>query len=352
MGLLSKLRKLFNKNIECGDEADGHLIYLYPSSNRVVNVGASIVVDDNHYAVFVCNDRVTDVLPPGKHKITAAALPTTFAKLKLDKPNKAGNYPKKFKADIYYFYKELMVQQKFCSYDKFFLKSEKFGKVKGFTEGLFDIQILDSERLMKILLIDRYYVPNKKGLEIISGLVGNEVNRIIEDLKVDFSEIILNPKMLVERLNPLINERCESLGIKVVNLEVTSFKLSKKVQRIVAQFVSERKQTEEQFLQTGIKYEPEQIVPDKVDISQNSQNNNSQMNYNNYNQANQQQNGPQIIRRGGGFSMNQSSAQNPNYNSQINSNEIFNGENKKVCKFCGQTIDVGYSFCPRCGFKQ
>ena len=363
MGLLANLRKMFNKNIECGEEITGHFIYLYPSGNRIVHVNSHIIVGDNYNAVFVCNDRVCDVLPPGKHKLTGATLPVTFSKLKLDKPTKNGSLPKKFKADVYFVYKEIMEQQQFCSFERFVKKSNDFGKVKGYTEGLFDIQVTDPEKLFKVLLIDRYYIPNKLGLKIASGYIGNEINRMLEASETSFTEMILKPAILKPMLNPAINERIENLGVKVYNVEVTSLKLNRKMQKKVAMFLHERKSVEDQFEQSGIKYTPEQIVPDKVDVSaqtplnasvmaQNQAENVSQANYQQpaFQQPQGNQTPPSIIRRGG-LQM-QNSVQQTEYNAKLNTSEVFNSENKKVCKFCNQTIDAGYSFCPRCGFKQ
>lgn len=366
MGFLSSLRKIFNKNIECGEELVGHFIYLYPSSNRIVHVGSHIIVPDEYFAVFVCNDRVTDVLPPGKHKISGAVLPKSFSKTKIDKPNKYGNYKKKFKADIYYVFKGVMEQQQFCSFDKFFKKSSHFGRVKGYTEGLFDIQVTDPEQMFKVLLIDRYYIKNKEGIKLVAGYVGNEVNRMLESGELGFTEIILNPAAFKQALNPAINARLENLGIRVYNLEVSSFKLNRKLQKQVALFLTERKQVHDQFEQSGIKYTPEQIVPDKVDVSSPSPQQptslteevnepvKQQSNYNqpfNQNVAGQNNTPPQIIRRGG-FNPQQPLQQNTEYKAQINTSEVFKSENKKVCKFCNTTIDGAAMFCPKCGFKQ
>lgn len=338
MGLIAKLKKLFNKNIECGDELDGHFIYPYPNSKRIIHINSHIIVGDKYYAVFVCNDRVCDVLPPGKHKLTGATLPITYSKLKLDRPNKNGKLPKVFKADIYYVLKEPMLQQQFYSSEKFFKKSNTFGKVKGYSEGLCDIQILDAEKLFKVLLIDRYYIKPKQGLELTMNLVGNEVNRVIEQSKFGFSEIVLNPQVLNEEMKVDLNEKAEAFGVKLTNVEVTSFKLGKSVQKRVAEFLAERKQVEEQFANSGIKYQPEQVIPNKVDIAENTQVNTANVDTQ-----------PQIIRRGG-VKLEENSIQT--YNAKIDTSDVFSSQNQKVCKYCNKTIDDKYIFCPHCGFKQ
>ncbi|MBR2467773.1 MAG: SPFH domain-containing protein [Clostridia bacterium] len=342
MGLIANLKKLFNKNIECGDELDGHFIYPYPNSKRIIHVNSHIIVGDKYCAVFVCNDRVGDVLPPGKHKITAATLPTTFAKLRLDKPNKNGKIPKTFKADVYYVLKETLKQQQFYSSERFVKKSNTFGKVKGYSEGLCDIQVLDPEKLFKVLLIDRYYIKPKQGIELVMNLVGNEVNLVVEKSKHGFSEIVLNPQLLNEEMETDLNEKTDSFGVKISNAEVTSFKLSKKVQKKVAEFIAGRKSIESQFENSGIKYQPEQVVPNKVNINETSGQAQHQA-------AQHTDSQPQIIRRGG---LKLEENANQTYNAKLNTSEVFDGQNQKVCKYCNKTIGDKYVFCPHCGFKQ
>ncbi len=344
MGIFSVLKKLFNKNIECGDEINGHIVYAVPLKGRIVNVGANIVVNEGYSAVFVVNDRVSDVIPSGKHKIGGAVLPETFSKLKLDKADKNGNYQKKFKADIYFVLNKPIEKMEYTSNEPFFLKSEKFGRVKGYSEGLCDFQIVDPEKLFKVLLIDRPFVTTKEAKSLISILIGNEVNEVMERIKLEFSNIIINPKILNEYLNPEINNRTESFGVNANNVEVASLKLTRRLQKKVTEFIAERGSVERQFENSGIKYQPEPVVmPEKVDISTSLQQEKPVQFENASN--------PQIIRRGGNVS---APVANTNYEtSNINSGaELMQNGDKKVCKFCGQTIDVNYSFCPKCGFKQ
>ena len=345
MGLIAKLKKLFNKNIECGDELNGHLIYPYPNSKRIVHVNSHIIVDDSHYAVFVCNDKVCDILPSGKHKINGATLPIAFSRLRLDKPDKNGKYQKKFKADVYYVFKNVMPQQQFFSSEKFVKKSSRFGKVKGYSEGLCDVQILDAERLFKVLLIDRYYIRAKEGFEITMNLIGNEVNLVVEESKHGFSEIVLKPQILAEELDTALNEKAYEFGVKLENVEITSFKLGRKTQKAVAEFIAERKHVEEQFENSGIKYQPEQVIPNKVELNQSIQTSAETES----STQTEQQVPPQIIRRGG---VNLENNANTAYNAKLNTADVFQGSSQKVCKFCNKTIDGKYVFCPHCGFKQ
>ena len=346
MSIFSKLKSLFNKSIECGDELNGRLVYLYPLKGRIVHINSNIIVNDGYSAVFVVNDRVSDIIPSGKHKLGGAVLPVTFSRLKLDRPNKNENYEKKFRADIYYVLTSVLENVEYSSNEPFYAKSDKFGRIKGYAEGLCNIQIFEPEKLLKVLLIERPFIPNKQSKELITDLVGNEVNKMLAKSKVGFTEILLNPKVLTSVLNPAINEKTEIFGVRVYNLEVASLKLNKRLQKKVAEFLAERSHFDKQFENTGIKFQPEKIVPDKVDVSVG----NTTTNEFGYEQQTNQS-APQIVRRGGNV---KAPIANTNYErTDIGSQEnILNNDNKKVCKFCGETIDAKFAFCPKCGFKQ
>lgn len=346
MSIFSKLKSLFNKSIECGDELNGRLIYMYPLKGRVVHVNANIIVNEGYSAVFVVNDRVSDLIPSGKHKLGGAVLPVTFSRLKLDRPNKSGNYDKKFKADIYFVCTGVMEHVEYSSNEPFYAKSDKFGRIKGYGEGICNLQVFEPDKLLKMLLIDRPFIPNKESQQTTTNLVGNEVNKMLAKSKVGFSEILLNPKVLNQYLNPAINEKTEIFGVRVYNLEVASLKLNRRLQKKVAEFLSERNHFDKQFESTGIKFEPQKVVPDKVDVTVNANQNYASQNASTPNNV-----GPQIVRRGGNVT---APIANTNYETtKLNSNEnILNNNDKKVCKFCGETIDAKFAFCPKCGFKQ
>ena len=355
MGIFSKFFKLFSKNIECSDDQlSGRIVFAVPLKGRIVNVGASIVVNDGYNAVFVVNDRVADVLPSGKHKIGGATLPTTFSRLKLDKPNKNGNYEKKFKADVYYVCMQTFTRLQYSSSEPFYARSDKFGRIKGYAEGVCSLRVEDAEKLLKVLLIDRPYINNREVTELITNLVGNEVNSMLEKNKVSFTEIILNPQVLSKYLNPAISEKTNVFGVELDNVEVASLKLNRRLQKKVSEFLSERSNLEKQFEQTGVKFDAESLSPPQtveVGNSAATMQQNSVQSTNNDQMHTGQPSAPQIIKRGGNVSAPNA---NTNYESKnLNSNsEILDGETKKVCKFCGETIDSRFAFCPKCGFKQ
>lgn len=391
MGLFTKIKNIFSKNIECGDEVENHFIYFYPLKNRIVNIGSNIVVRPGYNAVFVYGDKVCDVLPSGKHKIGNTTLPITFDRLKLNKPNKYDNLPKKFKADIYFVNTNLNKEVDFNSDIPFVAKSETFGKVKGYCEGVFDMQVVQPEKVMKFMLADCAYLKNKQGIKKLKLLVGNEVNRGLEKSHLHFSEVLMQPQTLYDYFNPAMNDKILFTGISVNNVEVTSLRLNRKMQEKVAEYLESQKSNNAQKL--NAEKLKEELAPEKVYVRDDTDAfggaaNYSSQSYGNANVAsnsysaqsvgsyNAEQNvtptpinnsvgadinpksnvefNPFAMRRGGVANVPQNPNPNLNVNNaKINAGEnLMNGENLKQCKYCGATIDVSCSFCPKCGFKQ
>ena len=214
---------MFSKNIDCSEELDGKILHLYSNKNRIINVGANIIVPEGYFCVFACRDKVTDVILPGKYAINGANLPKTFSRMKLGKPNKNGKYKKKFEADIYYINNSINSNMKFVAYNAFKIKSEKAGKIKALSEGLFDFQIMAPDVMLKYFISERPYIEEELFLDILGGLIGNYVNGRISENKEDIVTQLASPN---EYFNGRINDQVkldayfEDFGIRVSDIRV------------------------------------------------------------------------------------------------------------------------------------
>ena len=89
MGLLSKFKEFFNKNIECGDEIDNHIL-VFLKGKKYLYFGKNIIVRDGTTCVVTYRRRVCDVLLPGKYKIGADTIPECYSRAKVDKQKSKG----------------------------------------------------------------------------------------------------------------------------------------------------------------------------------------------------------------------------------------------------------------------
>ena len=84
MGLLSGFKELFNKNIECGEDLDSHIL-VFLKRKKYLYLGKNIIVRDNSTCVVVYRNRVCDVLLPGKYKIGQDVIPECYSRAKIEK---------------------------------------------------------------------------------------------------------------------------------------------------------------------------------------------------------------------------------------------------------------------------
>lgn len=369
MGFIKNFFKRFSKNIEPREDISNVLVYMHPIRKRVVKVNATIDIQPNFAVVVVLNDKVTDVLSSGRHKVNGSTMPVTFQRLKLGKPTKRGNYKKWFKADIYFVNLKTFQGFKYLSDDPFYTKSDKFGRIKGYSEGLCNLTVKDAEELINYLLkrttkIKPQYAEKEAGI-----LVGNAVNKLIEKSKLHFSDILLKPEKLNKYLNPMVNEHLKEQGISVESVELHSLQLTKKVQKRVNEFLSNKAAftTNGNSFELSMAEEEQEHVNEKVSEFAPAFRFNEEKQAKHVEQFLQQPaikeepeiknpllqrrlSGDNLINLHSGELNNSSNYSNANLNA---SEMLTNKENAlKQCKYCGQAIEMHYKFCPKCGFKQ
>lgn len=272
MGIIKKIKAMFSKNIDCSDVLEDKIFHLHTTKNRIITVGANVIVPEGYNAVFVCKNKVTDILPQGKYAIVGINMPKTFKKMHLAKADKRGNFPKKFVGDMYYICTKYVEMLKFDSYRPYKAKCREFGRVVAHSEGTFNIEISEPEKLLKYLLMDRAYITDDLFLELLAGIVGDFVNYTLQNSEYSFHDLVSNKQTVYDYLNAKLNESnpFENFGFRITNLKLEFMKVKPKLQQKVEQVLMEQKEFAvgtNQRLKTNI-FEPEiNINKDEV-ISQ------------------------------------------------------------------------------------
>lgn len=345
MGLFSRLFGRFSKAIQCGDDFDQHIIYMHPKSGKKIKINENILVGGNSLAIFVCRDKISDILYPGKFKLNGATLPETFKRLRLDKDASKGEVPKAFKADIYFVNMKEFHDAVIDAYAPFIFRNTPFGKVRGYPEGLFNFKIVDASELIKTLLIENPYIKNGFAQKQIQIWVGDAVSEMLEKLGMSFVDILSQNEHVNEELSSHIMAAVEGLGISIMGIRLESIKLPKKQQLEISEYLANQPTspvnylTAEQALEqieqpTPIK---ESEISRKIRPLENVVKNNEPTDFN-----------PQEFRRG-----TNPEFVNPNVKPTVElQTENLSMPTQKVCKYCGAKMNIDCKFCPECGFKQ
>lgn len=306
MGIIKSIKKMFSKNIDCSDILDNTPFHFYSHKSRVVNIGSNIVVRDGFEAVFVCRDKVTETLQAGKHAIISSNLPKTFKRMHL-LTAKNGSFASKFKADIYFVSKNQVRDLKFCGDSPYKTKSKRFGRIKGYPEGYFDLLVTDSQKLLKCLLKERSYVTDEEFLNIMSCEIGNVINEKLMLCGKGFVDIITDS----EGVNQMFNSQpitLDYLGCEISNVRLISMKIPEQLEAKVSSEIESRRET------------------------------NSEINglY-----------GTELNEMFGNISNVE--VEDKHF---VEHNEEVEESGFKNCLSCGKTIEKGAKFCPNCGAKQ
>ena len=75
MGLFDRLRGEFIDVIEWVEDDRNTIAYRFPTHNREIQMGSSLIVRESQQAIFVYQGEIADVFEPGHYKLSTANMP-------------------------------------------------------------------------------------------------------------------------------------------------------------------------------------------------------------------------------------------------------------------------------------
>ena len=238
MNMFLALKELLNKNIDCNVDMTNHIVF-FLKKKKYLYLNKNIIVRDGTACVIVYRGKVRDVMIPGKYKINEQALPNTFEKAKREKANKKKKKIRKIRARIYYVNTEEFNGFDFESKKYFVLKPNEIGKIKGLSQGMCSLKIIDAESLIKYLLRHRK-INYKKINKNIGIIVGNKINRRIQKEKISIDMLFNNNGKLNELLNTSLEDAYDSVGLYVKNIKLKSINFHKRSQKKINEYIESR----------------------------------------------------------------------------------------------------------------
>lgn len=315
MGLLAKLKSMFEKNIDCGKALDDVFFHIMPWIK--VTIGSNLIVKDGFVALFVCKNKVTDILPAGKHKLDNSTIPNTFKRLKLYKINKYGNTPKKFNCDIYFVSTGIVRDFEFVSNNPYIKKSKRFGRVIAYSEGVCDFCIDKPQKLVEYILLERAYIKDKVAIRDISNIIGNAVNEIMEKSGEGFGTLIANVKNTNAIIEANIDKSLEFCGLKCNNFDLRLMRVNSRLQQKLDEYLKIQREYNTQFEQETSRLFADTLSSVAVEQS---------------------------------LEMRENDKLERSRTSGFQTEEVV--QNKKQCAYCGKLINKQANFCEFCGFNQ
>ncbi|MBQ7351988.1 MAG: SPFH domain-containing protein [Clostridia bacterium] len=239
MGIIKRLKEIFNKNIDCGGQDDEHIVS-YLKNKKYLFFNKNILVRDGYTCAIVVKNRLCDIVTSGKYKINKESLPEVFDRIK--SKDGFGTSHRKIRADIYCVNLSEFKKFSFYSDIPFKVKNGELGKIKGCLEGRCSVRVIDSSSLIKLLVIKKGKITTKKIEKHIGLIIGNKINYIIQKNKIP-TEVLLNNQEYAESIvNESMQDALDKAGLFVTNITLNSIKFSKKYQPKVNEYMSRRQQ--------------------------------------------------------------------------------------------------------------
>lgn len=236
MNIFVGIKELFNKNIDCGEDMNNHIVF-FLKNKKYLYLNKNIIVRDGSVCVVVYKRKVRDVILPGKYKISEQVIPVTYAKAKVDKQNKKGANVRRIRTDLYFVNVNEFNGFDFDSKDAFVLKSKDFGRIKGFSQGLCTLRVLDAGVLIKTLLNNRGRIKNKDVSGEIGVIVGNRINKRIQKDKITIDMIFHNHERINSILNTGLEDAYDNVGLFVKNIKLKAMNFSKSSQKKINKYL-------------------------------------------------------------------------------------------------------------------
>ncbi len=261
MNLFKWLKKIFTNRITLEDNDKSKLVSA-TSLNKSIKLGTKIEVDKNHIAIISVKNKIMDTFLEGVHKLEIRNLPILARELKLSKPNKKGEYPNSFKADIYYVSLEQFDDQKFPSIESICIKDKNFKKVYADIKGKFSYKIVRPIDFVDALFTQYGVVRNKIAKNELSYWVSTISSKKIQKNSPSLYQIYEKDSVCFEGLVDYLNKKLADVGVEIISVEITDVILPKNIYKktqLSFEEIKQEKQVEYQDTEQIKDSEPEQI---------------------------------------------------------------------------------------------
>lgn len=230
MGILDKALGEFIDVIEWTDDSPDTLVYRFPTYNKEVQMGSSLVVRETQKVLFIYKGEIADLYGPGHYKLNTDNMPVMTT---LQHWTHGLNTP--FKSDVYYFNTRQYTDIKWGTPNAITLRDPEFGPLRVRAFGNYTMRVNDPVKLMKELsgTEDRFSVS-----QIEDQLRAHIVSRFtdfIAESKVPFIDYAANLNEFSAALAPVVQPVFESFGLLVEQFVVINVSVPPEVEKVLDQ---------------------------------------------------------------------------------------------------------------------
>ena len=328
MGLIEKIKNKFNKKIDTSNFSNDNLISIV--LDQSIKFGRTLEVKPGFVAVFVAKGKVADAFSEGSYRLEVGNIPILSRILKLTKPNKRGNLPNKFKAELYLVNLKQFENLQFKSFNTVYLKDKNFKNLSVKLEGKFSCEIFNPVEFIESMLTQYGLIKDSIAKTELSSWVAELTVKKVQKNKPSVDQLYARATECFNGLIDFLNKELFDCGVKILSLDVTKTIFPKKIYKSVNLDYTEMevKKSDETIENVDFK---STNTKSNILISEQTENNDSK-NQNNITET-------VIIE------------QNPNNTTEVENTEIIKTIDYKKCLNCGAYNSLNSEHCFNCKKK-
>ena len=230
MGLWDKLLGEFIDVIEWTDDSPDTLVYRFPTHNKEIQMGSSLIVRESQIAIFVYRGQIADVFEPGSYKLVTANMPVMTT---LQHWTHGFNSP--FKSEVYFFNTRQYTDRKWGTPNPITLRDAEFGVIRIRAFGSYAIRVADPEKVMKELSgTEERYTVNQIESQLRAAIVTRFTDHVAES-RIPFLDHAANLNEFSAALHPDMSAELEKFGLKLESFYVQNISLPPEVEKLMDQ---------------------------------------------------------------------------------------------------------------------
>ena len=230
MGLWDKLLGEFIDVIEWTDDSPDTLVYRFPTHNKEIQMGSSLIVRESQIAVFVYRGQIADVFEPGSYKLVTANMPIMTT---LQHWTHGFNSP--FKSEVYFFNTRQYTDRKWGTPNPITLRDAEFGVIRLRAFGNYSIRVADPEKVMKELSgTEERYTVGQIESQLRAAIITRFTDHVAES-RVPFLDHAANLNEFSAALMPDMAAELEQYGLKLESFFVQNVSLPPEVEKLLDQ---------------------------------------------------------------------------------------------------------------------
>jgi membrane protease subunit (stomatin/prohibitin family) len=228
MGLWDKIVGEFIDVVEWTDDSSDTLVYRFPTYNKEIQMGSSLIVRESQIAVFVYRGQIADVFEPGHYKLATANMPLMTT---LQHWTHGFNSP--FKSEVYYFNTRQYTDLKWGTPNPITLRDAEFGVLRVRAFGSYSMRVKDPERMMReISGTEERYTVSQIENQIRAAIITRFTDHVASS-KVPFLDYAANLNEFSSALVPTMSEELDRFGLGLETFFVQNVSLPPEVEKLI-----------------------------------------------------------------------------------------------------------------------